>query len=79
MMVHFFGAPRPAVSISIEDPADALYVRLNRATDEVVGLQIEGFITRFIVRHPDWADTFSIARLRGITREDAVTAAAQAR
>ncbi len=79
MMVHFFGAPRPAVSISIDDPDDALYVRLDRAADEVVGLQIEGFLTRFLVRHPDWADTFSTARLRGTTREDAVTAVAQAR
>jgi hypothetical protein len=79
MMVHFFGAPRPAVSISIDDPDDALYVRLDRAADEVVGLQIEGFITRFIFRHPDWADTLSITRLHGITREDAVAAAAEAR
>lgn len=79
MMVHFFGTPQPAVSISIDDPDDALYVRLDRAADEVVGLQIEGFITRFIFRHPDWVDTLSIARLCGITREDAVAAAAQAR
>jgi hypothetical protein len=78
MMVHFFGTPRPAVSISIDDPEDALYVRLDRAADEVVGLQIEGFITRFIFRHPDWADTLSIARLRGITREGVLAAAAQA-
>jgi hypothetical protein len=81
MMVHFFRTPRPAVSIAIEDSADALYVRLDRAADEVVGLQIEGFLSRFISRHPDWADTLSIARLRGLTREDAVAAAtaAQAR
>ena len=79
MMVHFFGTPRPAVSISIDDPDDALYVRLDRVADEVVGLQIEGFLTRFIFRHPDWADTLSTALLRGITREDAVAAAAQAR
>ena len=77
MMVHFFGTPRPAVSISIDDPNDALYVRLDRAADEVVGLRIEGFITRFISRHPDWADTLSIARIRGITREEAVAATAQ--
>lgn len=79
MMVHFFGTPRPAVSISIDDPDDALYVRLDRAADEVVGLQIEGFRTRFIFRHPDWADTLLNARLRGITREEAVATAAQAR
>ncbi len=79
MMVHFFGTPRSAVSISIDDPDDALYVRLDRTADEVVGLQIEGFLTRFIFRHPDWADTLSTARLRGITREDAVAAAAQVR
>ena len=79
MMVHFFGAPRPAVSISIDDPDDALYVRLDRTADEVVGLQIEGFIARFIGRHPEWADTLTIARLRGITRKEAVAAAAKAR
>jgi hypothetical protein len=79
MMVHFFGAPRPAVSIPIDAPDDTLYVRLDRVTDQVVGLQIEGFVSCFISGHPDWADTLSIARLRGITREEAMAVAAQAR
>lgn len=79
MMVCFFSSPRPAVSISIDDPSDALYVRLDRAADEVVGLQIEGFITRFINHHPDWADTLSAARLRGISRKDVLAVASQAR
>jgi hypothetical protein len=78
MMVHFFGTPRPAVSIAIDNSDDALYVRLDRAADEVVGLQIEGFLTSFIVRHPDWADTLLIARLRGITREQTPEVAAVA-
>lgn len=44
LMVHFFGDPRPTVSIPIDDPVDALYIRLNLAADEVIGLQIEGFV-----------------------------------
>lgn len=79
MMVHFFGTPRPAVSISIDDPHDALYVRMDRAADEVVGLQIEGFMTGSILRHADLADTLSIARLRGITRGETEAVADQAR
>jgi len=38
-VVHFFAAPRPAVSIWIDDPDEAIYVRLDRAEDEVVGLR----------------------------------------
>jgi hypothetical protein len=75
MMVHFFGAPRSAVSISIDDLDDALYVRLDRAADEVVGLQIEGFMAQFMISHPDLADILSVARLRGIIRGEAVAAA----
>ena len=79
LLIHFTSEPRPSTAIQIDDPTDDVYVLLNRGTDQVVGLQIDGFLTEFIHRHPDLADILAVAHLSGITREEAIAAANQAR
>lgn len=49
LMVHLLGRGRPAVSIEAGDNA---YVRLDRAADEIVGFQLEGFLHAVMPRHP---------------------------
>ena len=71
--------PVPATSVTVDDPNDVLYVLWDRASDQVVGLQIEGFTRDFVYRHPDMAETLLIAQLRGLTREDAEEIAARAK
>jgi hypothetical protein len=71
LMVHFFGIPRAATSVLIDDPFDSVYIRVDPESDEAVGLQIEGFAIDFVYRHPEMAETLLIADLRGITREEA--------
>jgi hypothetical protein len=78
LMLHFRGQPRPAVSIPIESREDGVYVRLDRETNQVVGLQIEGFIADFIDRFPELADLLKHAHLRGIDRDEAVAIARRA-
>ena len=71
LMVHFSGAPRAATSVLIDDPFDSVYVRIDPESNEVVGLQIEGFAIDFVYRHPEMAETLLLADLRGITRDEA--------
>jgi len=79
LLIHFFPERHPSTAVQIDDPIDDVYVLLNRNTDGVVGLQIDGFLSEVIHRHPDLADILAVARLNGITREDAIAAAEQAR
>ena len=79
LLVHFTPGPQPSTAIQIDDPTDDVYVLLNRGTDQVVGLQIDGFLTEFILRHPDLADILAVAHLSGITREEAIAVAERAR
>lgn len=51
----------------------------DRTHEQIVGLQIEGFAQDFVFRHPEMADTLAIARLRGLTREDAEEVARRAK
>ena len=78
LMLHVRGEPRPAVSIPIESREDGVYVRLDRETNQVVGIQIEGFIADFIDRFPELADLLKSAHLRGIERDEAVAIARRA-
>jgi hypothetical protein len=79
LLIHFKPGPQPSTAIQLDDPTDDVYVLLNRATDQVVGLQIDGFLTEVIHRHPDLIDILAVAHLSGITREEAIAAAEQAR
>lgn len=79
LLIHFTPELQPSTAIQIDDPTDDVYVLLNRGADRVVGLQIDGFLTDVIRRHPDLAGILAVARIRGITREDILAAAEQAR
>ena len=78
-MLHFFGKPRAAVSVPLESRDDGVFVRIDRETDEVVGLQIEGFVADFILRYPQLAELLEVAKLRGIDPTEASAIAANAR
>lgn len=78
LLVHFTPGPEPSTAIQIDVPTDDVYVLLNRGTDKIVGLQIDGFLTEFIHRHPELADILAVAHLTGNTREEAIAAANQA-
>ncbi len=41
--MHFTPELQPSTAIQIDDPTDDVSVLLNRGTDRVVGLQIDGF------------------------------------
>ena len=56
-----------------------MYLRVDEATGAPLGLQIEGFAVSFLYRHPEFADTLEIAQLRGISRDDALAIAAEAK
>ena len=79
LLVHFTPELQPSTAIRIDDSEDDVYILLNRGSDQVVGLQIDGFLAEFIDRHPDLADILAVARLTGISREEALAAAQQAR
>jgi hypothetical protein len=79
LLIHFTPELQPSTAIQIDDPIDDVYVLLNRSTDQIVGLQIDGFLTEFIHRHPDFAEILAVAHLTGITREEAIAAAERAR
>lgn len=67
LMVHLYGRGLPAVSIY---RGDGWYMRWNREQERVVGLQLEGFLARAVLDHPDLLDALDVADLRGITLEE---------
>lgn len=60
LYVHFFERGQPATSIDVDE---CLYLRVDRTTQRVVGLQIEGYLIRAVREHPEW---LSLADLAGI-------------
>lgn len=66
LMLHFSGRGHPGVSVVIDDD---LYVRLDRDRTRVLGLQIEGFLSRVAHERPELLDLLDVAELRGITLE----------
>ena len=45
LFVNLFGAPRPAVSVYLDD--DTIY-RVDPVTADVVGIEVENFLARFL-------------------------------
>lgn len=68
LFVHFYGEPLPAVSVEVQDDA---FVRVDPVTEEVVGLQIEAFLTRAVLEHPSLLKTAEIAGVPSPLIEDA--------
>lgn len=71
------GPPRPALNVPIVDGDDVLLIRWDRGTDQVVGIEVEGFLAGFAERHPVFAGVLRDAELRGISRQEAREIAAR--
>lgn len=83
LVVHLFGEPRPAFSLDVNEFE---YVRIDLETNEVIGLQIEAFLTSAIAHDPRyvlWAARAgipweTIASVMTLASSDAVQEAAVA-
>ena len=64
LYVHFFDRSRPAVSVDINE---FVYLLVDAIEYRVVGLQIEGFLSYAVRKHPDW---LPLAELAGIPSEE---------
>jgi predicted protein tyrosine phosphatase len=79
MMLHFSGSSSPATSVLIDDPFDAVYIRMDQDRNVAVGLHIEGFAIDFVYRHPEMAEALLIPDLGGVTRNKAAAIVERAR
>ncbi len=67
LFIDFYGPGRPAASVpSEDDDRDDVYLRVDPATAAVVGLQIEHFLSAFVLDRPDYLDALELADLHGI-------------
>jgi hypothetical protein len=66
LMIRFGGSNRPGVGRLL---GEGWLLRLDRETDEPIGLQIEGFLSRTAPRHPHLLSLLDLADLRGISVE----------
>ena len=52
----YFDRPTPAVSVPIETPdRDFVYLRVDKDSESVVGIQVESFRTWVTGHYPNWA------------------------
>lgn len=71
LFVDFYGEARPAASIPLDlGDRDYLYLRVDVQSKEVVGLQIESFLTYALRLHPELVDVLGIATLEGIEPDE---------
>lgn len=70
LFVDFYGEARSAASIPLDrGDRDYFYLRVDVETQEVVGLQIESFLTYALRLHPELVDALRFATLEGIERD----------
>ena len=70
LMVDFAGSPLPAVAVPLDlgdGDRDYLFLKLDPATEAVVGLQVEDFLRYAARLHPHLLDALDLAELHGIT------------
>lgn len=67
LMVHLTDRGRPGVSVPV---AQGWMLRLDRETDELIGIQIEGVLARAARTHPRLLGVLDLAELRGITPDE---------
>jgi hypothetical protein len=67
LMIHLAGRGRPGVSLPV---AQGWMLRLDRETDELIGVQIEGVLARAARAHPKLLGVLDLAELRGITPDE---------
>jgi len=67
LMVHLYGRGIPGVSVPV---ADGWMLRLNRETDELIGVQIENLLAGAARKQPRLLRVLDAAELRGITPDE---------
>ncbi len=73
LFIDFYGDSRPAVSVPFNTgPDDFTYARIDVNSREVVGVQLEHYVSRTIHRHPVLALALGLAELVGMTRKQAL-------
>lgn len=71
LFVDFMGEAVAAASMPLDrGDRDFLFLRVDPETEEVVGLQIEHFLSYAVVQHPELLAALATAALIGITREE---------
>jgi len=66
--VHFYGLGRPAVSVPMENqPTDQAFLLVDARTEEVVGIQIEEFLSEVVHQEPRF---LQLAELAGVDRTE---------
>lgn len=68
MFVHLFGEALPGVSVPLEQgDRDYVYLRVDPITLEIVGIQIEDFLSYALKEDPWLAETLVAAEFRGLS------------
>jgi hypothetical protein len=71
LFVDFYGDARPAASVPLErGDRDYLFLRVDPETEEVVGLQIEHFLSYAVIQHPELAPALDVAALVDVGRDE---------
>lgn len=71
LFVDFHAEARPGASVPLDrGDRNYLYVRIDPATNAVVGLQIEHVLSHALPRHPEIVDALAVATLVGIDRDE---------
>ncbi|MBX6723470.1 MAG: hypothetical protein IRY92_09585 [Dactylosporangium sp.] len=81
LMLHFFGQGRPAVSMEVRN---GFFLRVDPETHQVVGVQVEAFLSRAVIEDPELLEVAeaagipeqTIQRIRRRITPDAMKAAA---
>jgi len=77
--VDFYGEARPAVSVPLDQgDRDYIYLRVDPASRQVVGLQIEAFLAYAVKQHPDFLAALVVADLPGFNDLEATRLRRQA-
>jgi hypothetical protein len=68
LSIYFYGEPRPSIEYVVDDH---ILLSLDPKTEEVVGLQLEGFLAHVIYEFPSFLE---IADFIGLTDEEVARA-----
>ncbi len=71
MFVPFYDPIAPAASVPVDQgEMDYVFLRVNVETQEVVGFQVEHFLSYAVGQMPDLISALELADLHGITSEE---------
>ncbi len=72
LMIDLFGEALPAVSVPLHlgGDRDYIFLRVDPVTEQLVGFQIEDFLSYAVNERPFLAQAFALARIHGTTSED---------